>query len=60
MFCLALAFKSAPLFVELSGEEGEGDLPSFVCVFLPIVQKPVLKEAARVEIAYIWDLPVRD
>ena len=45
-----LAFKSVPLFVELSGEEGEGDLPSFVCFFLSIVQKPGLKEAAHVHL----------
>ena len=47
---VVLAFKSSPLFVELSGEEGEGNLPSFVCVFLPIVQKPGLEEAAHVHI----------
>ena len=31
-FFPVLTFKSVPLFVELSGEEGEGDLPSFGCV----------------------------
>ena len=45
-FLLVLAFKSVPFFVELSGEEREGGLPSFVCDFLPMVQKPGLKEAA--------------
>ena len=45
-----MAFKSAPIFVELSGEEGEGDLPSFGSVFLTIIQKPGLKEAAHVHL----------
>ena len=49
-FFPVLTFKSVPLFVELSGEEGEGDLPSFGCVFLPIIQKPGLEEAAHVHL----------
>ena len=49
-FFSVLFFKSAPLFVEFGGEEGEGDLPSFVSVFLLIVQKPGLEEAAHVNL----------
>ena len=50
VFCSVLGFKSAPLFVEFSGEEEEGGLPSFVCAFLLIIQKPGLEEATHIHL----------